>query len=180
MALRGGGSGMVSTQWARYMRSLEDNPLPTKMATGAVLASIGDLIAQQFEGATSVALRRLLNLVAVNVLYVTPFLCATYALNEWLVGKKLNLPAATTKGTAARLVFDQFVNAPMVVFGFLCTFTLTDAISAALFANAPFSLAAVVSSASAKLRAEYVGTMISNWKIWSETNSFRTHALETT
>merc|ERR1712046_558317 len=101
-----------------------------------------------------------------NVVYFTPFLCATYALNEWLIGNKLGLPAASTKGTAAWLLFDQFVNAPMVVFGFFCTFTLTDALSSVLFAGARFSLANVVSLAAAKLRTEYIGTMISNWKIW--------------
>mmetsp|Transcript_40838 Transcript_40838/g.135242 ORF Transcript_40838/g.135242 Transcript_40838/m.135242 type:complete len:264 (-) Transcript_40838:2375-3166(-) len=165
-AAEDGGGGIVQSQWARYMRALDDNPLRTKMATGAVLAATGDLIAQLLEGSTSFALRRLLNLVAVNVLYVTPFLCATYAANEWAVGSKLRLGAGSTAGTAARLIFDQFVNAPIVVLGFFCSFGLVSALSAAAFAGEPFSLAALVSSVVIKLQNEYVGTMISNWKIW--------------
>ena len=167
MALRGGAAGsVIGTQWARYIRALDEHPLRTKMATGAVLASIGDLIAQAMEGATSLALRRLVNLVLVNVLYVTPFLCATYALNEWLVGKKVGLSAASATGTGARLIFDQFVNAPVVVLGFFCSFGLIDAISATLFAAEPFNLGLLGSSIAMKLRTEYVGTMINNWKIW--------------
>ena len=45
-AAEDGGGGIVQSQWARYMRALDDNPLRTKMATGAVLAATGDLIAQ--------------------------------------------------------------------------------------------------------------------------------------
>jgi hypothetical protein len=170
MRLQGGDTSsdtnFIAKQWGRYMRALDEKPLATKMATGAVLAAVGDLIAQQLEGATSLAFGRLLNLVAVNVLYITPFLCLTYALNEWLVGTKLNVAAGTTKGTILRLLFDQFVNAPVVVLGFFCSFGLISSISGALFAGAPFSGAALASSTVSKLQAEYVGTMVSNWKIW--------------
>ena len=53
--LRGGAQmNFVTEQWGRYMRSLDEKPFMTKMMTGAVLAALGDLIAQLLEGASSI------------------------------------------------------------------------------------------------------------------------------
>ena len=73
--------------WSRYLRALEETPMPTKMVTAAVLSGTGDVIAQCIEGTGSFALRRFLTLIAVNVLYIVPILTAFYAVNEWLVNK---------------------------------------------------------------------------------------------
>ena len=42
--------------------------MPTKMATAAVLAGAGDVIAQRIEASGPFAIRRFLTLIAVNVL----------------------------------------------------------------------------------------------------------------
>ena len=64
-------SNPITEQWGKYMQALETHPMRTKMITGAVLSAAGDLIAQQLEGVPFFALRRLLNLVTVNVLFIT-------------------------------------------------------------------------------------------------------------
>lgn len=175
LSLRGGGSNSLlrggKQAWDRYLLALERQPLRTKTATSAALAALGDIIAQCLEAgsllsAATFAPYRLLNLVVVNVLFITPLLCATYALNEWLVGAKCGFPATSAAGTTCRLAFDQLVCAPFVVFSFFCSFGLVSAVSAAVFASEPFLAATLLTSIAHKLRTEYIGTMISNWKIW--------------
>ena len=46
--------------------------MPTKMATAAVLAGAGDVIAQRIEASGPFAIRRFLTLIAVNVLCTQP------------------------------------------------------------------------------------------------------------
>ena len=46
--------------------------MATKMATAAVLAGTGDVIAQRIEASGSFAIRRFLTLIAVNVLCAQP------------------------------------------------------------------------------------------------------------
>jgi len=160
-------SNPLLRQWDRYMLALEAHPMPTKMATAAVLASAGDLIAQRLEKLSAFALGRLLALVAVNVLYITPLLSLLYFVNEWLVGGKLRKPAGTWVGTGLRLAFDQLVNAPLCVFGFFWAFGLANAIAAAATTGVPLPLAGELASATwSKLNVEYVAMMVSNWKIW--------------
>ena len=122
----GGGGGRLAGMWSAYVSALDTHPMRTKMATAAVLASAGDMIAQRLEGLAVLSVGRVLTLVAVNVCYITPILTAFYSLNEWLCGKVLGLPSGTTKGTAARLAFDQLANAPIVIFGFFMAFGLAN------------------------------------------------------
>ena len=113
VVLRGGGA--IATQWGRYLQALEEKPMVTKMTTAAVLAGTGDVIAQRIEASGTFAVRRLLTLVAVNVLCATmqsqtlsllaplrrarlrsarlpvadivPILTVFYAANEWLAAQ---------------------------------------------------------------------------------------------
>lgn len=156
----------VAKQWSRYLQALEENPMPTKMATAAFLSGTGDVIAQGMGGASSFALRRFLTLVAVNVLYIVPILTGFYAVNEWIVNK-LEMKDGWQK-TGVQLAFDQLINAPIVIAGFFTTFQVATAVAEALctgFATMP-SLSGIAQSVGAQLRAEYVSTVISNWKIW--------------
>tara|TARA_B110001452_G_scaffold142830_1_gene118809 strand:- start:559 stop:1254 length:696 start_codon:yes stop_codon:yes gene_type:complete len=156
----------LATQWSRYLKALEENPMPTKMITAAVLSGTGDVIAQGIEGVSSFALRRFLTLVAVNVLYIVPILTGFYAVNEWLV-TKLEMKDGWKK-TGVQLAFDQLINAPIVIAGFFTTFQVATAIAEALctgFATMP-TLSGLASSVATQLRSTYVPTVISNWKIW--------------
>ena len=47
--------GFLRRQWASYEAALERRPIRTQMATAAVLAGVGDVIAQCLEGASAFA-----------------------------------------------------------------------------------------------------------------------------
>jgi len=134
------------------------------MATAAALSGTGDVIAQAIEASGPFALRRFLTLVAVNVLYIVPILTLFYAANEWLAAQ-LKLEPGWQK-TSVQLAFDQLVNAPIVIAGFFASFQTATAISEAVVRRALPNLGAVPASVGAQLRASYVSTVISNWKIW--------------
>jgi hypothetical protein len=137
------------------------------MATAAVLASAGDVIAQRLEGLSGVAFGRMLTLVAVNVAYITPILTVFYALNEWLCGQLLKLPSGTVKGTAARLAFDQLLNAPIVIFGFFWSFGIfSNLIATPLSGGAVASLPSVAAATMALVTREYRATVLKNWIVW--------------
>ena len=132
--------------------------MTTKMATAFVLACAGDAIAQRIEGTAALSLRRMLVLGGVNVIYIVPILTFFYAVNEKLAARLQLQPG--TKRTLVQLAFDQLVNAPIVVAGFYVAFGLASAVASGSLAS--FSAAAIA----AKLRAEYVLTIVSNWKVW--------------
>ena len=155
-------SSVVGTQWARYLRALEEKPMPTKMATAAVLSGTGDLIAQSIERAGPFAIKRFLTLVAVNVLYVVPVLTLFYAANERLTAK---LEAGWPK-TLVQLGFDQLINAPIVIAGFFCAFQLATAVADALTGAPLPGLGSLAGAVGTQLRSSYLSTVVSNWKIW--------------
>jgi hypothetical protein len=136
------------------------------MATAAVLSGTGDVIAQALDGTGGFSRRRFALLVSVNVLYIVPVLTWFYAANERLAGALGLRPGWARTGT--QLAFDQLVNAPIVIAGFFTAFqTVTaaaDILSGGLaVASAP---AHVARSLAAQLRASYVSTVLSNWKVW--------------
>lgn len=153
-----------SGAWASYLKLLEEKPMMTKMATNAVLAGTGDIIAQAIEGNGAFVLSRFFTLISVNVLYVVPILTLWYALNEFLANQ-LEL-AAGWKRTGFQLAFDQLINAPLVVLGFFCSFQLATAISESLANGAPFAFGAVGQAILSQLKSSYFSTVIANWKIW--------------
>ena len=63
--------------------------MATKMTTAAVLAGVGDIIAQWLEHVTHFSPRRLTSLISVNVFYITPLLSVFYDANNRLVGEPL-------------------------------------------------------------------------------------------
>ena len=142
--------------WSRYTLAAEQHPMTTKMATAFVLACAGDAIAQRIEGTAALSLRRMLVLGGVNVVYIVPILTFFYAVNEKLAARLKLEPG--TKRTLVQLAFDQLVNAPIVVAGFYVAFGLASAVAS----GSAFSAASIA----AKLRAEYVLTIVSNWKVW--------------
>ena len=144
--------------WSRYTLAAEQHQMTTKMATAFVLACAGDAIAQRIEGIAALSLRRMLVLGGVNVVYIVPILTFFYAVNEKLAARLKLEPG--TKRTLVQLAFDQLVNAPIVVAGFYVAFGLASAVASGSLAS--FSAAAIA----AKLRAEYVLTIVSNWKVW--------------
>lgn len=80
----------MEDQLRRYQAALEASPIRTQMITAALLAGVGDAIAQRIEGATirSFAWRRFAALIFVNVVYIVPLLCVLYAANDKLVGER--------------------------------------------------------------------------------------------
>ena len=168
--MRGGATssdvqGFAAKRWSNYLTSLEVHPMPTKMVTAAVLSGTGDIVAQAIDGATGAfALRRCLTLVSVNVLYVVPILTWFYALNERLA-KKLKLRDGWRK-TAIQLTFDQFINAPIVIAGFFASFQVATAVAEYMTTGIPTGPSALVHALRGQLKASYVSTVVSNWKVW--------------
>ena len=58
--------------------------------------------------------------------------------------------------------WDEQVNAPCVIVGFYTAFGVANALGSGSLA----ALSTVAASVQAKIRAEYVTTLISNWKVW--------------
>lgn len=157
-------TGAVATQWSRYLKALEEDPMRTKMATAALLSGTGDVIAQCIEKSGPFSVRRFLTLVTVNVLYIVPILTLFYAANEWLA-ERLELKAGWPR-TGVQLAFDQLINAPIVIAGFFTSFQAATAIAEGVVTCSVPALHLVPASVGEQLRASYVQTLISNWKIW--------------
>ena len=86
----------------------------TQMATAALLAGVGDVIAQRLEGATTMAAfawRRFAALVFVNVFYIVPLLSVLYAANDKLVGERTAKHGEVSR-TGAMLAVDQLLFNP--------------------------------------------------------------------
>lgn len=103
--------------WQQYLWALETNPMPTKAATSFVGFSLGDILAQSLEGASSLDELRLLRLAAYGLLLDGPVGHVWY---RWLDGtcdgKFANArgPAAIATKTAA----DQLIWAPIMTCAF--------------------------------------------------------------
>lgn len=139
--------------------------MPTKLVTAALLSGTGDVVAQAIDGGTGAfALRRCLTLVSVNVLYVVPVLTIFYAMNERLA-KTLKLRDGWRK-TAIQLIFDQFINAPIVVAGFFAAFQVATAAAEFMATGVPMGPSALLYALRGQLKASYVSTIVSNWKVW--------------
>ena len=71
-------------QLQRYQAALEASPMRTQMSTAALLAGVGDAIAQRIEARSlaTFAWRRFASLVFVNVVYIVPLLSVLYAAND--------------------------------------------------------------------------------------------------
>ena len=135
----------------------------TQMATAAVLAGVGDVIAQYLEGASAFAPRRFVALVAVNVLYIVPLLSFFYGANEKLVGRPMARRGELAR-TTAMLAVDQLLNAPLCIFGFFYAFNLA---SAAVAGPAAFAGWAALAAATAdEARAKLWPTCVRNWQVW--------------
>ena len=161
-----GPSATASVLWSKYLRALEEKPMPTKLATAAVLSGTGDLIAQVMEASGPLAFKRLAVLVAVNLFYIVPILSAFYAANEALA-RALRLKPGW-KRTGVQLAFDQLINAPIVVGGFFCAFQLATAVADSLTTpgmGLP-GVGSLIGAMSAQLRSSWASTVVTNWKVW--------------
>jgi len=160
--LRGGATeGALGRLWSRYTTASDEHPMTTKMVTAFVLAIIGDIIAQVVEGAKVIVAGRCFSLGVINVVYLVPVLSFFYAMNERLINA-LGMERGTWQTTGVQLAFDQLVNAPIVILGFYTVFSITNALRSGSLA----ALLTVAASVQAKVQAEYVNTLISNWKVW--------------
>jgi len=156
------GAGLESL-WARYNKANQEHPWATKMTTSAVLASVGDVIAQCLEGASSLAIKRLLSLAIVNVLYIVPLLSVLYAFNEKVCTKFVGSERGTWKSTGTMLTFDQCFIAPIAIFGFFWAYGFVTSLFGVL--GAP-SLGALFSTTVAEIKTKYISTLVANWKVW--------------
>lgn len=159
----GGGLGaLLSRQWKRYNKANEEHPWATKMATAAFLSGTGDIIAQVLEGGSSFGIKRFLSLITVNVLYIVPMLNFFYGVNERFVTNTLKLKPGTSRAVT-QVAFDQTVTTMCGIFGFFWTFGLVTSLFGAPGAPA---LGQLYSSVSAEIKAKYLGTLVTNWKVW--------------
>lgn len=167
LSLRGGSAAsfLGESPWEAYLAALEERPLPTKMATAAVLAAIGDFIAQSMLGG-AFALKRVFVLVMVNVLYFAPILHVCYNAFEWLAVDKLRLKSGMWKCTLVMLVCDQLINAPANLFGFFPVFGAAEALADAALGQPLPAAGEFASSIAQKWGSEYLPGLVANWKVW--------------
>lgn len=156
-------NALLKRQWERYNRANDEHPWATKMATSAILASTGDIIAQYLEGASVLAIKRLLSLVIVNVFYIVPMLSILYGVNERVCTKLVGTERGTWKSTGVLLAFDQGCIAPFGIHGFFWSFGLVTSLLGVPGAPA---LGTLYSHTIAELKAKYLSTLFTNWKIW--------------
>jgi len=158
----------LSRTWKDYVVLLEEKPIRTKMATAAVLSALGDFIAQTLDATvTSFSPRRMLVLVAVNIVYFAPGLHYWYKFFDFVVVKQLKLKVGTMKAVLAYLSLDMLVNAPVTLVGFFGVFTVINAISEVAI-GVPFpSLGALAATVGAKMESSYASTLIANWQVWT-------------
>ena len=135
----------------------------TKMATAAGLGSLSDIIAQLLEGQASFVVPRFFALAFVNTFYITPLLSVFYAVNEWVAGDVLRLPAETWRGACVRLAVDQLLFAPACILGFFWVYGLAEARIASPLGGGGAHVYAAIAT---KLRVEYRAMLISNWQVW--------------
>lgn len=142
----------------------------TQMATAALLAGVGDAIAQRLEGTTTMAgfaWRRFAALIFVNVVYIVPLLSVLYAANDKLVGERTAKHGELSR-TGAMLAVDQLLHAPLCILGFYYAFSL----SALLFGAEPFprgtvtGWAGVWRATNSEVRAKFWETLVKNWQVW--------------
>lgn len=172
VVMRGGKAKMSTTAgdetgpWATYMKLLDKYPLRTKMVTSAVLATLGDVIAQKLiERASGYAFRRLLLLLCVNVLYIAPVLHVWYGLFEHLVTNVWKLKGGTLKSMVALVCLDQLLNAPLTIIGFFTSYAFLDVLFDRIVGGGA-AFTSVGPAIRAKVAAEYVSTLLANWKVW--------------
>lgn len=184
MALRGGARGVKASkpgakmaasrpkvsfaakQWKAYLGLLETRPIPTKMATAALLSAFGDALAQTLDrSVVTFSVRRLLVLVTINIVYFAPVLHLWYNLFDKIVAK-LKLKQGSWHATFTYLALDQLVNAPLTIFGFFAVFTLISAISEACVGVPMPGLGALGMTLSDKVKLEYTNVLVANWKVW--------------
>lgn len=185
MALRGGARGVkapkanaqmaasrapkasfAAKQWKAYLGLLETRPIPTKMATAALLSAFGDVLAQTLDSSVvKFSLRRLLVLVTVNIVYFAPVLHVWYNVFDKIVAR-LKLKQGSWHATFTYLALDQLVNTPLTLFGFFAIFTLISAVSEACVGVPMPGLGALGVAVSDKVKLEYANALLANWKVW--------------
>jgi len=158
----------LEQQLQRYQAALEASPMRTQMVTAALLAGLGDAIAQRIEArATAFAWRRFASLIFVNVVYIVPLLMVLYAANDKLVGERTAKHGEVAR-TGAMLAVDQLINAPLCILGFYYAFS----VSAVLFGAEPFlrgtfpGWAGVWHATNAEVRTKFRETLVKNWQVW--------------
>lgn len=154
--------------WNQYLELLEERPIQTKMATGAVLSAIGDIIAQSLDKSVlTYSVRRVLVLAFVNILYFSPLLHYWYSFFDFIVVKKLKLQPGTWKSAFAYLALDQLVNSPITLVGFFHVFALFAAISQSLLGAPMPGVGELLASVRTKIGVEYCNALVANWKVWA-------------
>lgn len=159
-------SSFAAKQWKAYLGLLETRPIPTKMATAALLSAFGDVLAQTLDSSVvKFSLRRLLVLVTVNIVYFAPVLHVWYNVFDKIVAR-LKLKQGSWHATFTYLALDQLVNTPLTLFGFFAIFTLISAVSEACVGVPMPGLGALGVAVSDKVKLEYANALLANWKVW--------------
>ena len=107
--------GAIGKFYSWYLKECTDNPFKTKSITAAVVASLGDVMAQTLESTLakdtfSLNVIRTASFFFCGLLYVGPFVHAWY--NQlWIFGRKLEKKYGTSKAAQAiiALLLDQTI-----------------------------------------------------------------------
>lgn len=143
----GGGSfGWFGAMWAAYLKQLDTRPIATKMWTSGVLNAFGDVSSQCFiETETPFDYKRLAIFSFLGVALVGPILHSWYG----VLSRVFTAPGA--RSAFGSLGLDQFLFAPA-----FC----------GLFLTSLLTLEGNVKEVPAKLKQDWAGVVLMNWKIW--------------
>uniref|UniRef100_A0A7S2NZL3 Peroxisomal membrane protein MPV17 n=1 Tax=Leptocylindrus danicus TaxID=163516 RepID=A0A7S2NZL3_9STRA len=164
--IRGGGY-QVQNLNASYMKLLEDYPCKTKSITAGVVTAIGDVIAQSIEARvagvrTSFDILRLLSFTVAGTVYVGPFVHYIYEV-LWMIGRKLERMGVTkTWRTITQVIIDQTIGVWLFFPTYFYVFEIAEGMVAG---RSP-----MFSRATAKVKNELIGVIISNYRLWPLVN----------
>lgn len=138
------GKGPGFVRW--YNQQLEERPLVTKSLTSMLLVGAGDIVCQKLvEGNETFDPSRWARAAFLGGVWVGP------VLHLWYNQLARLIPGSGIAVTLKRLILDQSVFAPTAIPTYLFLI---------------MALEGRASEAPAKLRRDYLDTMIANWKLW--------------
>ncbi len=144
--MRGQRGSAVGALWALYQHSLATKPLPTKVATSALLSGMGDATAQlAIEKKELLDRKRLAIFTALGGVLVAP------ALHTWYATLIDRIPGGAAPQVAKRVLCDQLLFAPLMLPTFMGAMLVLE--------GKPDPLA--------EIERAYWPALVANWKIWT-------------
>lgn len=162
---------MPMRYWAKYLELLDTKPLATRMMTGFVIGTFGDVLSQHMAGVkfSQLDIKRLLIFSAWGGFGFTPIAMYWYNIID------ATIPATMAMRGVAKMAMDQILFPPAITaFTFFCL-TIVEGLLAPLsitmdkgfsFVGKADSVSALANKGIEKVKTELGATLITNYKVW--------------